>query len=257
MSSPDRNKLIILHLQRETIARIETQSKFFRLARPDQPVIGPGTANKTEIEDSIREIWKRYGWPGLTKSWMPSTKQIAEKNHIDVLTMLYEYLFRLTSGAVHFDPAILLRTGWGAGRGKSIQFSPKNFDKYYLEYARIYGLLLFCCYFELFAQFLRPDKTVARQVIELRWNLVSEMRWPEMVTHEEMNLDPPPAADRIPRLTFRYVDAVRRKRKLLTTPPDAATTLQHVRRLLAGLRKKDIWPRTTKQRQNQKRSRRR
>jgi hypothetical protein len=226
-------------MEQEVVTRLETQSNFFRIARPDQPIVGAGTIDKTIIEGSIREIWKRYGWPGLTKSWMPSTRQIAEKNHIDVLTMLYEYIYRLTSGAVHFDPGILLRTGWG--HKNNMHFSPKNFEAYYLAYARIYGLLLFCCYFELFGRFIRADKKAKAQIIELRWNLVSEIRWPEMITHEEMNLKPP-MLDPIPRLAFRYVDAERRKRKLLISPPDAPTTLGHVKRLLTGLRRKGIWP---------------
>jgi hypothetical protein len=91
---------------------VDAQSKFFELARPDQLVIRPGTIDKTKVEDSIRQIWKRNGWAGLTSLWMPTTRQIAEKNHVDVLATLYDYIYRLTSGAVHFNPRVLFRTGW-------------------------------------------------------------------------------------------------------------------------------------------------
>src|SRR5262245_18736619 len=198
LSAKERNNLTALLIQQEALSRIEIQTKFFSIARPDQPVIGPGTTDRTRLEDSIREIWKRNGWPGLTKSWTPSVRQIAETTHTDVLVVLYDYIYRLTSGAVHFNASALVRTGWGK---PVTHFSTKNFDAYYVAYARFYGLLLFCCYFELFARFLRPSKKVTRLVTELRWNLISEFRWPEMVTHEEMNLSPP-KIDRIPRLTY-------------------------------------------------------
>jgi hypothetical protein len=214
ISNKDRNELTNLLIQQEAVARLHIQAKFFSLARPDQPIVRPVATDIKKLEESIREIWKRNGWPGLTKSWMPPVRQIAEQSHIDVLTLLYEYLYRLTSGAVHFNPSALVRTGWGK---PTTHFSTKNFDAYYVAYARIYGLLLFCCYFELFARFLRPDARIAHLVVELRWNLISEMRWPEMVTFEELNLRIP-KVDNTPRLVYRYVDAHRRKRRLLTMP---------------------------------------
>jgi hypothetical protein len=57
-----------------------------------------------------------------------------------------------------------------------------------------------------------------------------------MVTHEEMGR-PLRQGDNTPRFAYRYVDAHRRKRKLLNTPPDKETTLRAVSRLLAGLRR--------------------
>lgn len=226
MSNADRNGLVSLLIQHEMAAKLDAQSKFFKLARPEQPVIQPGTIDKKKIEDSIRQIWKRNGWAGLTSSWMPTVRQIAEKNHIDVLTTLYDYIYRLTSGAVHFNPGLLLRTGWG----KPIpRFSPKNFSKYYVAYARTYGLLLFCCYFELFGRFLRPDKSVSALVTELRFGLLSEFRWPEMITFEELNLRPPQGD--VLRHVYRYVDALQRRRQMLKSP-DRATTQRHVKRLL-------------------------
>src|SRR5262245_25804319 len=230
MSNADRNKLVSLLIRHEWASQLSAQSKFFTLARPEQPVIQPGAIDKTKIEDSIRQIWKRNGWAGLTSSWKPTIRQVAQKNHIDVLTTLYDYIYRLTSGAVHFNPAVLLRTGWG----KPAQFSPKNFSKYYVAYARVYGLLLFCCYFELFGRFLRPNKRVSALVTELRFDLVGKFRWPEMVTFEEMDLRPPERD--IPHYIYRYFDAHLRKRRLLKTP-NRATTLRRVKRSLDSFRR--------------------
>src|SRR5262245_39912842 len=226
MSNADRNGLVSLLIQHEMGTKLDAQSKFFKLARPEQLIIQPGTIDKKKIEDSIRQVWKRNGWAGLTSSWMPTVRQIAEKDNIDVLTTLYDYIYRLTSGAVHFNAGLLLRTGWG----KPIpRFSPKNFSKYYVAYARTYGLFLFCCYFELFGRFIRPDKNVSALVTELRFGLLSEFRWPEMITFEELNLRPPQGD--ILRHVYRYIDALQRRRQMLKTP-DRATTQRHVKRLL-------------------------
>jgi hypothetical protein len=232
MSSADRNDLVLLLMQREMKSQVDAQSKFFKLVRPDQHVVRNVTIDKTKIEDGIRQIWKRNGWAGLTSSWMPMIRQIAENNHIDVLTTLYDYIYRLTSDAVHFNTQVLMRTGWGK---RVVDFSPKNFNAYYVDYARTYGLLLFCCYFELFGRILRPDRRVARLIVALRFDLVSQMRWPEMVTHEQLNLRPV-KDDATPRLVYRYLDAHRRKRKLLTTPSDRTMT-RHFNRLLNFVRR--------------------
>jgi hypothetical protein len=233
MPSADRNEIVLLLMEQELASGIDIQSKFFELARPDQRVIRRAAGDKTKIEDSIRQIWKRNGWAGLTSSWMPSTRQIAQKNQVDVLATLYDYIYRLTSGAVHFNPRVLFRTGWGK---PILHFSTKNFDKYYGAYARTYGLFLFCCYFELFGRFLRPNKRIAGLVTELRFDLLSAFRWPEMITHEEMDLSLPESGDNILRVTYRYVDAQRRKRRILKAP-DRATTLRQVKRLLGSFRR--------------------
>jgi len=135
MSRADRNELVSLLFQQELSSQLAAQSKFFDLTRPEQSVIQPRAIDKRKIEDSIRQIWKRNGWAGLISSWKPTIRQIAEKNHIDVLTTLYDYIYRLSSGAVHFNPRVLLRTGWG----RPAQFSPKNFSKYYVAYARVWA----------------------------------------------------------------------------------------------------------------------
>jgi hypothetical protein len=54
-----------------------------------------------------------------------------------------------------------------------------------------------------------------------------------MITHEEMGLSLPKSDNTVP-LMYRYVDAYRRKRRILKAP-DRATTLRHVKRLLDSL----------------------
>ena len=103
-----------------------------------------------------------------------------------------------------------------------------------MSHTPAYGLLLFCCYFELFGRFLRPNKRLSALVTELRFDLVGKFRWPEMVTFEEMNLRPPERD--IPHYIYRYFDAHLRKRRLLKTP-NRATILRRVKRSLDSFRR--------------------
>lgn len=52
-------------------------------------------------------------------------------------------------------------------------------------------------------------------IVEPRKDLLLEPRWPEMVTYEEMNLQPPKGQE-ILRIALRFMDSEARKRKLLS-----------------------------------------
>lgn len=204
MSKDDREELTGLLMTHEVQDRLERQHAFFSTARPDQPVLGPRSADKAAVEDEIRRIWQRNGWPGLKHRFGPPVRQIAERHEYDLLTTLYDYLYRLTSGMVHFNPQVLLRSGWGTGQ--SFRFSPRNFDGYYLQVAQTYSLLLFSFYFELFGRFIRPPKPVKSLIAEIRYELLTQPRWPEMVTFEEMNA-PAPSGAEVLRVLARVADA--------------------------------------------------
>ena len=106
-----------------------------------------------------------------------------------MLAKLYDYLYRLTSGTVHFSVGALLRTGWGPK--PRCTFSVRHFALYYAAFARIYGAFLFCTYAELFPTILRPNKTDRARLGAIRASIQSVVRWPEMITFEEMNLPVP------------------------------------------------------------------
>jgi Family of unknown function (DUF5677) len=215
MSRTDRNQLVMLLMAHEVALRLRTQEKFFKTFRPDQPVLGPGASDPKSIEDSVREIWKRYGWPRLDKAWMPPVGQIAEKSHPEIFGLLYDYIYRLTSGMVHFNPHVLLRSGWG--KLPVVSFSPKNFDAYYTEVTKTYSLLLLCLYFEVFPKILRASSPVRKIVADIREDLFRHLRWPEMVTFEEMNLEPPSSRS-ILRIFARSMFALETKGKILRRP---------------------------------------
>jgi hypothetical protein len=218
----DRESLISNIMHHELLTKIDAQATFFRVERPYQAVLSPGATTATSIvriEQDIRDVWRKHGW-NLSRGTMPQTRQIAEKQGEHVLAALYDFLFRFTSGTVHFNPQVLLRSGWGDPR-RGFTFKAANFDRYYLEVARTYSIFLLCLYFERFRAFFRLAPREASAVTALRADLRALERWPEIVTHEEMNLQPPKF--QIVALLARVLDAKRnrpllQKRRAVTRP---------------------------------------
>lgn len=209
ISNSDRDRLCILMMNHEIGTRFKSQAEFFRVARPDQPILS-SEVDLRPLRDEMRSIWQRNGWPNLKNEWMPPIRQMAEKYHVDLLSTLYEFMYRLTSGMVHFNSQALLRSGWGTP--PTFHFSPRNFDIYYRNYARIYGMLLFCLYFELFEDELAVDPKVIAIVSWIKEALLMEPRWPEAVTFEEMN-QPFPQDRGVLRFVTRFVDVAKRKER--------------------------------------------
>ena len=121
---------------------------------------------------------------------------MAEKSGVELLKFVYDFIYRLTSGAVHFNPQVLLRLGWGPFIPSTltlskVTFSSNNMSSYYNAINQIYGSFLLSLYFELFEGFLLPNEKEKAAVVRLREYLLDERRWPEMVTFEELNLPPP------------------------------------------------------------------
>lgn len=187
LSNNERDQLLFSLMNHEVHTKLATQATFFSAARPMQPVLEPRLSQSAlkKLEEEIRNIWRANGWPHMNRGVLPPVRQIAEKHGGDVLAKLYDYLYRLTSGTVHFSVGSLLRTGWGDK--PECTFSIRHFTEYYTAFGRIYGSFMFCVYFELFARILRPGKTVISRINVIRRSILSEVRWPEMITFEEMN----------------------------------------------------------------------
>lgn len=191
MSAKEREGLITGLMGIELHERRVTQSNFFSQHRTSQPVLGPilDATRVIALEDRVRSFWKNHGWAGMNKKTMPPVREMALKDGGHTLHTLYDYLYRLTSGTVHFNVHGLLRTGWG--ELPEARFSPENFAPYYASFGRIYGAYLFCCYFKMFSRFLRPGDRNKKLIDKIQKAIESSSRWPEMVTFEEMNLTVP------------------------------------------------------------------
>ena len=189
--SGDRQLFAKLAMLFELHERMEIQKIFFRENRPQQPIVYPpdNLARREAARTSLRQVWIDQGWALQRYGVHPSTRSLAREQGSGELSVLYDYLFRLTSASVHFTAQGLLRTGWGADQ--KMTFSPENVEGYYLDSCRFYGCFLFCAYFEKFGRYLRPPRDVKVLLNELRHDLMLHDRWPEMVTFEELNLPPP------------------------------------------------------------------
>jgi hypothetical protein len=124
---------------------------------------------------------------------LPPVKELAEKlpSAGDALALLYDFIYRLTSSTVHFSPQTLLRLGWGALDTNKFTFSAKHFSNYYAKFCQVYSILLLCLYFEIFEDYILAESQVKTTILELRKEILSYTRWPEMITFEEMNIQAP------------------------------------------------------------------
>ena len=184
-----REQVLYNMIQLEVEKQLSVQNSFFKKFRPFQPILPLATTDTRKMEEQLRSFWKENGlkWG---KKMPPSTRKIAEKSGSVPLHIVYDFIYRFTSGMVHFNPQMLLRSGWGHCQ-EEITFSTRNMDNYYLEISLIYGSFLLCLYFEFFDRFLCLNQKEKNTVGELREYLLWLPRWPEMVTFEEMNFDVP------------------------------------------------------------------
>jgi Family of unknown function (DUF5677) len=167
---------------------VKEQTIFFKERRPFQPVISY-TSDPAIIEvkkQRLTEIGKSSGlW--RTEKKLPPIEQMAAAIK---MRPIYDYIYRITSDTVHFNPRIAMRDGWGSGP-RDTRFSTLNFCKYYLNVGQTFGFLLFDLLCSSFANDLRLDQSFKKQLKALRKLVNGQVRWPEAMTYEEMNVRPP------------------------------------------------------------------
>jgi len=209
LSFEKREKLLRNMQLLEVNERILKQWEFFQKYRPFQPVIDKAY-DFEEVRMDVQTIWRENGWPKFDvkpKSIMPPVRGLAEKLAPGILDLLYEFIYRLSSGTVHFSPQTLLRMSWGnvdSRNNLSGTISVRHMQNYYKAFCQIYGLLLFSFYFEFFSEEIASTPIEQAIIIDIRKSILEEMRWPEMITFEEMNL-PRPNAYHDQILTFGII----------------------------------------------------
>ena len=186
LPASDRQLVCDYITKRNYAKKLAQQERFFGTFRPHQPVL------RGQIQDydptKLQAYWQANGWPNLRRD-MPPTREMARRSDSGLLEVVYDFVFRLTSSIVHFDPSILLRFGWG--EVPNITFSARNLGLYYHAMCTIYGGYLLCLYCEAFEKEINLSEKEKISVGELRKHLLRSGRWPEMVTYEEMNLPVP------------------------------------------------------------------
>jgi hypothetical protein len=146
------------------------------------------------LEEHCKGAW-------LAKNKLPKVHAMATECN---LLELYEFMYSATSKWVHFNPHILVRRGWSGPGGThkvsyetTSSFSTKHFDRYYVELNRVYSKLLLGLLPRKFLnEFDKPDK-VEHLLVEIDRYTRELLRWPELVTFEELNLDGPGILQRI------------------------------------------------------------
>lgn len=196
LSSEDRDaavRLLMLDGAREGMA---AQGEFFRAERPWQPVLRPSAELATDTEGKLRALSSKLGWTGR-QGW-PSVWFMAKAAS---LAPLYGYLYSATSKWVHFSPHLLLRMGWGGASGNSDHrtkwhFTTENFSHCYTEFNQVYSVYLLVRLVRGPATPLQTKKASAVAAL-LERALSETLRWPEVVTFEEMNLKGPHPLQRL------------------------------------------------------------
>jgi hypothetical protein len=102
---------------------------------------------------------------------------------------------------VHFSPHVLLRMGWGGSKDDlsdetKWDFTTQNFVQYYVDFNRVYALMLLLRALRGPAALLLPTD-VLPTIEALEAQLEHPLRWPEDVTFEEMNIKGPGTIIRI------------------------------------------------------------
>ena len=167
---------------------LKAQVTFFEAHRPYQLIVSQPVH---ELDAFLATIARNLKKIGSKNSWGPKTafptvkymaREIGESD-------LYDYLYHATSCLVHFNPKVLAEMGWGPLPGQ-MRFSATNFHHYYFDFCLCYGALLLVKACEAFEQELAFPVAARDVVQELRTLLEEPGRWPELVTHEAMNLKP-------------------------------------------------------------------
>jgi len=167
---------------------LTAQVEFFGKARPWQSVVGPAKGRGDAEIAELRNLTRRLGWNG--KSAWPSVWHMARACGLEEL---YRYLYSATSKWVHFSPHVLLRMGWGPNPFSTAsvwEFTTKHFAQYYKEFNRTYSVYLLLELLQRVPDF--PWTVAARKGVEaIKKDLDEVLRWPELVTFEELNKRPP------------------------------------------------------------------
>jgi hypothetical protein len=201
----DRDEAVGVLMMKSVLELMQQQTSFFGKYRPSQPILEAKDVN-TEIhalKQRLRAMRKGNRWK-KHREW-PSVREMAEPTG---LLPLYEFLYAATSSFVHFSPNNLLRMGKLAGPERMV-FSTVHFSDYYTAFNRFYGLFLFITYCTTFGATLGCKHDLKPHADKLIKHLDEEIRWPELVTMEEMNV---PAVSEMLRMMAH------RARKLATAP---------------------------------------
>ena len=170
---------------------IKAQHQFFKREKPSLLYLKPSDfSQRFRINNNdLVHFWKKNGYSNCEVK-LPSVFQIAKKNGLE---SLYNFLYHATSKSVHHSVHYLSRMGWGNESCEENEFHYRvgNFNKYYFEFCRFYGIYLLCLYYKDLGSKIGIKKLLSNKMSLLLKIQKEELRWPEIVTFEEINVKPP------------------------------------------------------------------
>ncbi len=186
----NRREITRLLINQTVTDGLEVQRAFFKANNPFQPVLTSSMAEgmqspspKLAARHALRAFWAAQG---VKRKDGPTIKDMASEVG---LTFTYDYIYFVSSNFVHFNPQALLRMGWG-DMEKPFEFSVSHISGYYKSLASFYGAILFIGYHSAFS--CSQFRTSCEREIARLLELIEEVhRWPEVITFEEMNQNPP------------------------------------------------------------------
>lgn len=180
----DRDEVVKIRMLVSTGEAVGKQAAFFCKTRPFQPVIRP-FIDQVELDaakDRLTLIGQQSKLWNTSKK-LPPVEQMANRVH---LRQFYEFIYAATSEIVHFSVRVALRSGWG-DVPRNVRFSTENFSRYYLEFSQFYSIYMLATFCRTFSADLGLSKAFMNVVKEMETSLSERLRWPELVTFEEMN----------------------------------------------------------------------
>jgi hypothetical protein len=182
-SKEHREEAVAVLMLKSVMELMQEQHKFFEKYRPSQPILEAKdvAAQIHSLRLRLRQMRKSYRWK-KHREW-PSVQEMADFTE---LRPLYDFLYAATSCFVHFSPSNLIRMG--APDEEQLKFSTANFTDYYSAFNRFYGLFLLITFCTKFANMLGIKEQIREPVEKLMKHLDEELRWPELITIEELNV---------------------------------------------------------------------
>ena len=193
----DANKYIDKLLLYECNKNIKSQHEFFKKEKPNSLYLKPSDflpSIKVNIDDLVN-FWKKNGYSNCEGSF-PSVFRIAKQNGLE---HMYNFLYHATSKSVHHSAHYLYRMGFGNEKTQKdeFHFQVGNFKKYFFAFCQFYGIYLLCLYYKHLGVKIGIKECLSKE-ISLLLQMQEDMRWPEIVTFEEMNVKPPSSFDSRP-----------------------------------------------------------
>jgi hypothetical protein len=180
----DRDVAVGVLAMKNTLEFMHEQTAFFTTYRPSQPILEANDVSREihGLKQRLRAFRRSYKWR-KHREW-PSVREMAQ--FTDLLP-LYNFVYAATSQFVHYSPRNLLRMARRTASGKTT-FSTSHFADYYNAFNRFYGPFLFITFCTTFAERLDCLDDIREGIEMLMRHLDEELRWPELVTMEEMDL---------------------------------------------------------------------